>query len=386
MVKRTKQTTARLECKLTEHQRVEAGNRLAELCAKRTNALTAKAHAASAHAAQIKAIEADIEQAQAIVIRGHETREVSCLWEFDTPRSGFKTLIRMDTGEPVTVEEMTFDEKQGSLFPQAEPEAEPAEEAVVAVEPTEPEPEPEPENAPEVIEAPKLPKGAAANITITRCPPDGTFLGLYTVKVDGITTEEIGGVAQETRDKAIHHAAECLEADVGEWLREVDSKKARAHLLAIGKWARSLLAEAEDTERAQVLEVIKKGQTAPAAPNDETVFSFDDPRVETAQPCEGLTVYMLEVEDGQYCVGLVSTNPAWVTEMPLEYKYRLPTKLEALADLLESLGDDAGEGDTQSLRGAWPQGYAALADFVQGTDTPAAASAAAEAVAAVEEW
>jgi|GEM_PF-6339659 hypothetical protein len=108
-----------LEVKLTELDKVRAGSRLADLCAKKDAAVAAKQSAMSHHAAAIKEIDEAIQQATGVLIRGYERRPVDCEWRFHEPREGWKTLYRLDTGDPVSNAEMSWAERQGSLFPEA---------------------------------------------------------------------------------------------------------------------------------------------------------------------------------------------------------------------------------------------------------------------------
>ena len=45
-----------------------------------------------------------------------------CTWEFDSPTTGSKSLVRGDTGETVRVEVMEGDDLQLTLLPDAMPE------------------------------------------------------------------------------------------------------------------------------------------------------------------------------------------------------------------------------------------------------------------------
>jgi hypothetical protein len=53
--------------------------------------------------------------AKAIKRRG-EDRDIDCLAKFHDPQIGFKTIVRLDTGEIVKTEPMTDDERQDNLF------------------------------------------------------------------------------------------------------------------------------------------------------------------------------------------------------------------------------------------------------------------------------
>ncbi len=73
----------------------------------------------SAHTNRLNELSAKINQ-------GYEMREVDCMWIMDMPRSGSKTLVRVDDNEEVRVEAMTQADAQFGINLQPAPEDQPA--------------------------------------------------------------------------------------------------------------------------------------------------------------------------------------------------------------------------------------------------------------------
>ncbi len=69
----------------------------------------------SAHTNRLNELSAKINQ-------GYEMREVDCMWIMDMPRSGSKTLVRVDDNEEVRVEAMTQADAQLGINLQPAPE------------------------------------------------------------------------------------------------------------------------------------------------------------------------------------------------------------------------------------------------------------------------
>lgn len=103
----------------TDFEKSKLAGILAELCQQREAAVLAKQRAMSAHGAEIKRIEELVAERTRSIMTGSEKRMIDCEWHMHDPREGYKTLYRLDTGALVTTEEMTFAERQGSLFPDA---------------------------------------------------------------------------------------------------------------------------------------------------------------------------------------------------------------------------------------------------------------------------
>lgn len=107
--------TRPLKCFLTNPEKLQLGQQLAELGSEIDNLnndlLTVKAQ----YQAQIKEKTAAKERVQTLLIAGSETRSVACIANLHTPREGQKTIIRLDTGDTVEVVAMTHQELQGSF-------------------------------------------------------------------------------------------------------------------------------------------------------------------------------------------------------------------------------------------------------------------------------
>lgn len=75
-----------------------------------------KKEASSVYNEQMKALRGEMRSISKAISRKGEDRPVDCLTTFHDPDVGFKTTIRMDTGEVVKTEPMTNDERQENLF------------------------------------------------------------------------------------------------------------------------------------------------------------------------------------------------------------------------------------------------------------------------------
>lgn len=75
-----------------------------------------KKSASSVYNEQLKALRGEMRQIAKQIHRKGEDRAIDCIAEMHTPSVGFKTVIRLDTGEVVKTEPMTDDERQENLF------------------------------------------------------------------------------------------------------------------------------------------------------------------------------------------------------------------------------------------------------------------------------
>jgi hypothetical protein len=71
-----------------------------------------KKTAVSQYDGQLKAVKSIVAVLSENVRRGHEYRSIECRVYLDTPRKGFKTVIRTDTGEIVAEEHMDYSDRQ----------------------------------------------------------------------------------------------------------------------------------------------------------------------------------------------------------------------------------------------------------------------------------
>jgi hypothetical protein len=235
-----------LEVKLTELDKVRAGSRLADLCAKKDAAVAAKQSAMSHHAAAIKEIDEAIQQATGVLIRGYERRPVECEWRLHEPREGYKTLYRLDLGEPVTVEEMSWAERQGSLFPEVNAWPQPNEHGVYD------------DDQAETLKPDKLPKGAKAEIRVLQIGPEEWISAVEVRTANSgwswpLSRFNSGAPMAQCREAVIARTADALTEEVQDHLRISTSKADRAQLLAIGTWARSLVEELDQATPANGL-------------------------------------------------------------------------------------------------------------------------------------
>ena len=69
----------------------------------------------SAHADKVSKHDSTIRDLTRKLCEGWEYRDVKCKVLWNDPADGQKTIVRLDTGEVLAVEEMTFEEKQDDL-------------------------------------------------------------------------------------------------------------------------------------------------------------------------------------------------------------------------------------------------------------------------------
>ena len=110
-----KKIEQQLRCSFTEKELLEIGKKLAEA----TTLLAQQEEEAKAVAKQLKAkceqTAAKVSENSTKISSGYEYRSVRCLVKYDTPKTGQKTIIRLDTGEVVEVAEMSMAESQLGL-------------------------------------------------------------------------------------------------------------------------------------------------------------------------------------------------------------------------------------------------------------------------------
>lgn len=222
----------RLECTLSELDKVRMGARLADLCARKGTAVLAKQAAVSSHSTAIKEIDEAIQATTGILIRGYERRLVDCEWRMHDPRDGRKTLYRLDTGDQVTVEEMSYEERQGSLFPEAETPAVPWPEAYDGV---------YPDDDAEVLQMGDADVEPLAEIRVLQVGEEA-WVGSYRLAYSG---GEFGDSMEacyekKSRADAIRAASSVALGIVQGILRRGTGSGAKSELKAIGDWFRSL--------------------------------------------------------------------------------------------------------------------------------------------------
>lgn len=63
----------------------------------------------------IEALISQISEASRLLTNGYEHRNVDCLWMFNNPQDGIRTMVRKDTGEVVRTAKMSTEEMQETL-------------------------------------------------------------------------------------------------------------------------------------------------------------------------------------------------------------------------------------------------------------------------------
>jgi uncharacterized coiled-coil protein SlyX len=101
-----------LRCSFTDKELLELGKKLAE----NSNLLNQQEEEAKAVAKQLKAkceqTAAKVSECSTKISSGYEYRQVKCLVKYDTPKTGQKTVTRLDLNEIVEVAEMSLAEMQ----------------------------------------------------------------------------------------------------------------------------------------------------------------------------------------------------------------------------------------------------------------------------------
>lgn len=112
---KSKFETRELECKITEKERKEITQRLCEKINEQSQVLEEKKQVNSEFKMRLQEIENVIHNSSTAVLTGYERRPVECKVLLNEPEDGKKTIIRKDTGEEYTVEDMTQEELQEEI-------------------------------------------------------------------------------------------------------------------------------------------------------------------------------------------------------------------------------------------------------------------------------
>jgi len=110
-----KKTICRLRCLLTDEEKINVGRQLAEATNDLEEIEEDKKQVVADFKAKSTAAEALISSLGNKLRSGYEFRDVSCFINFDQPEKGQKQTVRSDTGEVVSTEIMSEEEKQREL-------------------------------------------------------------------------------------------------------------------------------------------------------------------------------------------------------------------------------------------------------------------------------
>jgi hypothetical protein len=110
-----------LKCLLSDVQKIRTAEALARSLQERETLEEEKKAQAHELAERMDGINKSIKKGSITLQNGYEYRWISCKVLYNDPKPGEKTLVRMDTGEVVRVEDMSFAECQETL-PLAKPE------------------------------------------------------------------------------------------------------------------------------------------------------------------------------------------------------------------------------------------------------------------------
>lgn len=115
MAKSKRTITREIKHTLGEPEKMKYGKYLAEKISERDQIALDKKEAMSEFKSRLDNVMADINSFSEALNTGFEMREVKCEVFFNLPSPGKKTIVRMDTGEEIGIENMTEDEKQEEL-------------------------------------------------------------------------------------------------------------------------------------------------------------------------------------------------------------------------------------------------------------------------------
>ncbi len=101
-----------LRCELTDTEIADTARDLARANSRKASIDQQKKEADAQLKAEIQAQESIIARLSALINSGHEYRNIECRVELDTPTSGRKTIVRLDTGEIVSEKPMTDADRQ----------------------------------------------------------------------------------------------------------------------------------------------------------------------------------------------------------------------------------------------------------------------------------
>jgi hypothetical protein len=80
-----------------------------------------KTNAVAVFLAQLKAANKRVADLTTKINNGYEVRDIECMYVFDQPRTGLKTLIRCDDSSEVHIQAMTLEEQQRTFnFPEGD--------------------------------------------------------------------------------------------------------------------------------------------------------------------------------------------------------------------------------------------------------------------------
>jgi len=116
MAKKNKRTVLKeIKHTLDETDKMKYGKYLAEKISERDQIALEKKESMSVFKSRTDNCLTDINSFSEALNSGFEMRQVKCEIFFNAPSPGRKTIVRMDTGEEIGIENMTEEEKQEEL-------------------------------------------------------------------------------------------------------------------------------------------------------------------------------------------------------------------------------------------------------------------------------
>ncbi len=115
MMNRPETIQQNLRCPLTDPEKIRLGEGLARLLEEMGEVEDEQKATATKFKAQLEGIDSAVTKTRKILSAGYEYRWIDCRVLYNKPASRQKTLIRLDTGEEVRIEDMSEEECQENL-------------------------------------------------------------------------------------------------------------------------------------------------------------------------------------------------------------------------------------------------------------------------------
>jgi hypothetical protein len=145
MAKQGKKLSLQLRCEFSQQELDDKRDRLSTALLEYDKVEDEKREASKCYTESLKALRGEMRSLSKQINCKGEDRAVDCFARFHDPSIGFKTFVRLDTGEVVKTEQMTDDERQEGLFEEVDqlermyssPAPEPTKESTESPEPFE---------------------------------------------------------------------------------------------------------------------------------------------------------------------------------------------------------------------------------------------------------
>jgi hypothetical protein len=115
MMNRPETISQSLRCPLTDQEKIRFGEGLARLLEEMGEVEDEQKASAAKFKGQLEGIDGAVTKARKILSAGYEYRWIDCKVLYNKPASRQKTIVRLDTGEEVRIEDMSEAECQENL-------------------------------------------------------------------------------------------------------------------------------------------------------------------------------------------------------------------------------------------------------------------------------